>query len=85
MLNNNKNSNSITCIDSYDFTENGSKNLIIGRTDGNIEAYAFNITDLNDTPILLYIIVCSKYLLTIKWIEIYRIAMKALLQYSVEW
>ncbi|KAF7270542.1 hypothetical protein GWI33_016498 [Rhynchophorus ferrugineus] len=55
LISNDKNSSAITCIDSYDMTGNGSKNLILGRQDGNIEVYYVNIYDPHDSAYLLFI------------------------------
>lgn len=47
-------------MDSYDFTGNDIKNLILGRSDGNIEVYTLNILDAFDTPIQIYLMVMHK-------------------------
>lgn len=54
LISNEKSSSAITCMDSYDFLGNDLKNLVIGKNDGNIEVYSFNINDNLDKPILIY-------------------------------
>lgn len=39
-------------------TGNGTKNLIVGRQDGNIEVYNINIDDPVDIPISIFSYVC---------------------------
>lgn len=43
------------CIDSYDMTGNGGKNLILGRQDGNIEIYYINLRDEMDATSLIFV------------------------------
>lgn len=54
LLTNETNSAAISCIDTYDLTGNGNKNLIVGRQDGNVEVYNLNMFDPLDKPILIY-------------------------------
>lgn len=58
LLNHSQNSSSISCIVSYDLTKNGANNLVIGRSDGNIEVYTINILDKIDRPNLVFTYVC---------------------------
>jgi Bardet-Biedl syndrome 7 protein len=48
------NASTISCLDAYDMTGNGTKNLIVGRQDGTIEAYIINVADKMDASILIY-------------------------------
>ncbi|KAJ8944863.1 hypothetical protein NQ314_009353, partial [Rhamnusium bicolor] len=61
LVSNDENSSTVSCIDSYDLSGNGTKNLIIGRQDGNIEVYQVNIHDTMDSSrlIFLYVIQCG--------------------------
>ncbi|XP_045478610.1 Bardet-Biedl syndrome 7 protein homolog isoform X2 [Harmonia axyridis] len=60
LVSNEKNSSSISCIDSYDLTGDGNKNIILGKQDGNIEIYNINISDSNDTSILIFQYNCNE-------------------------
>ncbi|XP_019866840.1 Bardet-Biedl syndrome 7 protein homolog [Aethina tumida] len=60
LLTNETNSAAISCIDTYDLTGNGNKNLIVGRQDGNVEVYNLNMFDPLDKPILIYEMNCNE-------------------------
>lgn len=55
LVTNEQNKAPISCIDSYDLTGTGVKNLIVGRQDGNVEVYNVNINDNLDTAVLIYL------------------------------
>ncbi|XP_068907330.1 Bardet-Biedl syndrome 7 protein homolog isoform X2 [Tenebrio molitor] len=54
------NASTISCLDAYDMTGNGTKNLIVGRQDGTIEAYIINVADKMDASILIYSHNCNE-------------------------
>ncbi|KAJ3657514.1 hypothetical protein Zmor_009310 [Zophobas morio] len=54
LIDNSSNSSTISCLDTYDMTGNGTKNLVLGRQDGTIEVYIINVNDKMDSSILIY-------------------------------
>lgn len=66
LIDNSANSSSISCVDTYDMTNNGSKNLILGRQDGSIEVFIININDKLDAPVIIY----SHVSYVIQWKEL---------------
>ncbi|EFA01565.1 Bardet-Biedl syndrome 7 protein homolog-like Protein [Tribolium castaneum] len=60
LIDNSSNSSTISCVDSYDMTSSGTKNLILGRQDGTIEVYVINVNDNLDAPILIYSHNCNE-------------------------
>jgi Bardet-Biedl syndrome 7 protein len=57
-LNNEKRLGGITCIDSFDVTNDGIMDLIITREDGVAEVYVY---DSNDQPFLKYTYVTNRF------------------------
>ncbi|XP_030747216.1 Bardet-Biedl syndrome 7 protein homolog [Sitophilus oryzae] len=55
LISNEKNSSAISCMDTYDMTGNGTKNLILGRQDGNIEVYYVNVHDAMDATYIIFV------------------------------
>ncbi|OQR68893.1 Bardet-Biedl syndrome 7 protein-like [Tropilaelaps mercedesae] len=47
----------VTCLDIFDLTGDGTRDLIIGRSDGNVEVYYFND---EDKPVRRYIYTCNE-------------------------
>ncbi|XP_044255366.1 Bardet-Biedl syndrome 7 protein homolog [Tribolium madens] len=54
LIDNSSNSSTISCVDTYDMTSGGTKNLILGRQDGTIEVYVINVNDKLDSSVLIY-------------------------------
>lgn len=53
----------ITCIDSYDITGDGAKDLIVGRNDGEVEVYSYND---NDEPVLRFSYNCGESITSVQ-------------------
>ncbi|KAL1505873.1 hypothetical protein ABEB36_005330 [Hypothenemus hampei] len=60
LISNEKNSSPIVCMDSYDMSGNGQKNLILGRQDGNVEIYYVNVQDEMDSTSLIFLENCNE-------------------------
>ncbi|CAG9766610.1 unnamed protein product [Ceutorhynchus assimilis] len=66
LISNEKNVGPILCIDSYDMTGNGAKNLILGRQDGNIEIYYVNVHDNMDSTCLIFVESCNESIVSLQ-------------------
>lgn len=51
----------VLCLDNYDITDDGIKDLIIGRSDGLVEVYGYDETE---SPVPRFTYVCKIFLLT---------------------
>ncbi|KAJ8912894.1 hypothetical protein NQ315_011217 [Exocentrus adspersus] len=60
LVTNNENASSVSCMDSYDMSGNGTKNLIIGREDGTIEVFQINIYDATDASRIIFSYNCNE-------------------------
>ncbi|KAJ8951664.1 hypothetical protein NQ318_012205 [Aromia moschata] len=60
LVSNEVNSSPVSCLDSYDLYGNGVKNLIVGRTDGNVEVYQVNVRDAMDPSKMIYSYNCNE-------------------------
>ncbi|KAK5643844.1 hypothetical protein RI129_007689 [Pyrocoelia pectoralis] len=59
IIQDNRFSSAISCIDSYKMVQNEHQNIIVGRQDGNIEVYSINLGD-NETSALLHTTNCNE-------------------------
>ncbi|XP_066257169.1 Bardet-Biedl syndrome 7 protein homolog [Euwallacea similis] len=66
LISNDKNLSSIICIESYDMSGGGTKNLILGRQDGNIEIYSVNMRDKMDTTSLIFLENCNECIMSLQ-------------------
>ncbi|XP_066154272.1 Bardet-Biedl syndrome 7 protein homolog isoform X2 [Euwallacea fornicatus] len=66
LITNEKNASSIICIESYDMSGGGTKNLILGRQDGNIEIYNVNMHDEMDKTSLIFLENCNECIMSLQ-------------------
>ncbi|XP_018568735.1 Bardet-Biedl syndrome 7 protein homolog [Anoplophora glabripennis] len=60
LITNDKNTSTISCMDSYDLIGNGTKNLVIGRQDGSVEVFQVNVLDAMDVSRIIFSYNCNE-------------------------
>ncbi|XP_060532411.1 Bardet-Biedl syndrome 7 protein homolog isoform X2 [Cylas formicarius] len=60
LIANDKSASPISCIDSYDLSGNGTKNVIACKQDGNIEVYRVNVHDEMDASVIVFLQNCNE-------------------------
>ncbi|XP_050308096.1 Bardet-Biedl syndrome 7 protein homolog isoform X2 [Anthonomus grandis grandis] len=66
LLSDEENNCSVLCMDSYDMTGNGTKNLILGRQNGRIEIYSINVHDNMDATSLIFVEDCKESIMSLQ-------------------